>query len=96
MYVDKNGNNNGVISISSPYDNSQGDTQTNQPTNQQTDTDFFKNSGISSLSLKGARIRQLGHFWPIQKWQPPKIDACGVALGKRDLMQQSEWKKLKN
>ena len=38
-------------------------------------------------------IKELEHFWPIQKWQAPKIDACGAALGKRDLMQQSEWKK---
>ena len=41
-------------------------------------------------------IKPLSPFWPIQKSKPTQIDACDVALGKRDLMQKQEWKKPKN
>ena len=48
------------------------------------------------LKLVYPMINELDHFWTIPKWQTPKIDVCGVALGKRDLMQKSEWKKSEN
>ena len=33
-------------------------------------------------------IRQIEPYWHIQISKSPKIDACGVAFGKRDLMQK--------